>query len=96
MHEQDLLGTTIPDMGYFPHHQEIANLAEQASFGAGTPDVLGEIVAVHGATDPTLGEEARADGRDVAKKGVIEVAEARGKVFFGLGGQEQSQATAGP
>ncbi len=80
----------------FPHHQEVANLAEQASFGAGTSDVLGEIGTVHGATDPSLGEEARAEGRDIAKKGVIEVAEAGGKVFFGLGGQEEGQAAAGP
>ena len=83
-------------MGWFAHHQEIANLTEQASFGAGASDMLGKIGAVHGATDPSLGEEARAEGRDIAKKGVIEVAEAGGKVFFSLGGQQECQAAAGP
>jgi hypothetical protein len=95
-HEQDRFGPIFPDMGCFAHHQEIAYLSEQASFGAGASDVLGEIGAVHGATDPTLRDEPRAERRDVAKKGVVEVAEAGGQVFFGLRGQEKRQAAAGP
>ena len=40
------------------------------------------------------GKKARAEAGDIAKKSVVEVAEAGGKVFFGLSGQEQRQAAA--
>ena len=53
------LGMDIPDMGWLAHDEQVAHLAEQASFRAGTADMLGEIGAVHRATDPPLGQEAR-------------------------------------
>src|SRR5439155_21747957 len=94
--ESARLGIDFPVVGWLAHHEQVANLAEQASLVASAADVLGEIGAVHRATDPPLREEARAEGGHVAKKGVIEVAEAGGEVFLALGGQEESEIAAGP
>ena len=57
--------------------------------------MLGEIGAVHRATDPPLGQEARAGRRGIAKKGVIEIAEAGGEVLLGLGARSRARKPPG-
>ena len=79
----------------FPHDEQVAHLAEHPPFERGSADMLREIGAVHRATDPALGQEPGRRQRAVAKKGVIEVAKAGGKVLLGLVGEQERDVTAG-
>src|SRR6516225_7423348 len=78
-------GMTILLAGWLTHHQEVPNLSEQATLGAGAADVLRQVGTVHGATDATLGQEACTPRRRIAEKGMVEITEAGGEVFLGLG-----------
>src|SRR4051794_29370894 len=88
------VGRFILNTGWPAHHQEVAHLAEETPLGAGTADVLGQVGAVHRATDPTLGQETRPPPSLVAKKSVVEIAKSGGKVLLGLGGKQQRQVAA--
>ena len=56
--------------------------------------MLRKIGTIHRATDPPFGKKACSKRGDIAIKSVIEVAEARGKIFFGLGGEQECEVTA--
>jgi len=63
---------------------------------AGAADLLGGVVAAHGATDATLGEEAGGRAGLVAEEDVVDVAVAAGEILLGLSGQQKRKSPARP
>src|SRR5690348_8981819 len=81
--------------GRFAEDEEVADLAEEAALDPGAADLLGGVVAAHGAADPTLGEEAGGQGGLIPQEGVVDVPVAAGEVLLRLSGQQKHEAGCG-